>query len=103
MRRRLRRRTLGVVVLGAAALAVFGPGLAELVRLSVARRRLEQRLSRLGAEHERLVREQTRLTDDAAYVEDRIRSTFKWARKGEYVIPLEPASSNPSDLQSGRR
>ena len=91
MSRLARRRTLWLVC-GVAALAVFGPGLVELAQSSFAQRQLDRRLARLNAEQEQLTREQARLTDDPTYVEGMIRSTFKWAQKGEYVIPLDSSS-----------
>ena len=100
MSRRARRRTLWLVC-GVAALAVFGPGLVELAQSSFAQRRLDRRLARLNAEQEQLTREQARLTDDPTYVEGMIRSTFKWAQKGEYVIPLDapPSATQRSSRQ----
>ena len=88
-----RLRRWGVWV-GLVGLALFGPGLVELARLSLMQRRLSRELARLSAEHERLTRERARLEGDPAYVEGLIRSTFKLAKPGEYVIPLEPSSSS---------
>lgn len=89
--RRIRRRGLVVGLVGA---VLFGPGLYELARLSLRQRRLDRELARLSADHERLLRERTRLESDPAYVEGLIRATFKVAKPGEYVIPLEPSSSS---------
>jgi cell division protein FtsB len=61
----------------------------HVLRLSVQRHRLDRRLAELDARHEALLQEQTRLESDPTYVEGLIRSTFKWAKPGEYVIPLE--------------
>ncbi len=69
-----------------ALLVLFGPGLLALARLSIAQHRLDRRLAQLDAEYERLARERDRLQHDPTYVEGLIRSTFHWARKGEYVI-----------------
>ncbi len=77
--------------LGLAAVLLFGPGLYYYIRLSVLQWRLDRRLAALSAERERLTQEQARLQSDATYVEGLIRSTFKWARPGEYVVPLEPS------------
>jgi len=92
-RAHIRRWGLGISLLG---LVLFGPGLVELVRLSLLERRLDRELARLSAEHERLVRERARLESDPTYVEGLIRSTFKLAKPGEYVIPLEAGSSSSS-------
>ena len=43
----------------------------------------------LKAQHERLSAEQARLASDPTYVEGLIRTTFKVAQPGEYVVPLE--------------
>lgn len=82
------RRLIGVVLVG---LVWFGPGLCDGVRMSLMQRRLDRRLAALTAERERLAREQERLTSDPGYVEGLIRSTFKMAQPGEYVIQLEPS------------
>ena len=79
---------------GLAGLVLFGPGLMDLARLSLRERQLGRELARLSAEHGRLTRERARLESDPAYVEGLIRSTFKLAKPGEYVIPLEPSASS---------
>ena len=96
LRRRLRetlvapsRRLLGAGLVG---LVLFGPGLCDWARMSLMQRRLDRRLAALSAERERLTHEQERLTSDPGYVEGLIRSTFKVAQPGEYVIQLEPSS-----------
>ena len=86
-----RARWVGVAVLG--ALVLFGPGAVQQVQLLIRQRQLDRELSRLAAERARLSREETRLRSDPTYVEGLIRSTFKYARPGEYVIPLELVSS----------
>jgi len=85
------QRTHWLVAGGLAAALLFGPDLYYYGRLSVLQRRLDRRLAVLSAEHERLTQEQARLQSDPTYVEGLIRSTFKWARPGEYVVPLEPS------------
>ena len=84
--RRIRRWGLGVSAVG---LILFGPGVYELVRLSAMQRQLDCKLAALAAEQGRLTQEQERLQSDPAYVEGLIRSTFKVAKPGEYVIPLD--------------
>ena len=79
---------------GLAGLALFGPGLYDLVRQSVAQRRLQRQLAALAAEEDRLKQEQDRLEHDPAYVEGLIRTTFKWAQSGEVVVPLTSGSSH---------
>ena len=88
-------RTRWIVGLSLTALALFGPGLYAWIRLSLEQRRLERQLGELAARHEQLVQEQERLQSDPAYVEGLIRSTFKLAKPGEYVIPLD-ATPNSS-------
>ena len=78
--------------LGAAAVVaalVFGPGLAHLARLAWMERQLNRRLAQLHAEEARLRDERDRLQHDPTYFEGLIRTTFKWAKPGEYVIPLD--------------
>ena len=83
------RRTRWIGTLALAAAILFGPGLYYYVRLSLLQWRLDRQLTALSAEHSRLAAEQARLQSDATYVEGLIRSTFKWARPGEYVVPLD--------------
>ena len=86
----MERRTRHIVGVGVVvALLLFGPGAYHLVRLSLAQRRLARQLRELEARHEALRRERERLESDPTYVEGLIRSTFKWAKPDEYVIPLE--------------
>ena len=73
-------------------LLVFGPGTYQWVRLSWTQWRLDRQLSVLAAEQDRLTRARGRLQSDPAHVEGLIRSTFKWAKPGEYVIPLDPVA-----------
>ena len=75
-------------------LLLFGPGAYQLVRLTLVQRQLDRQLAVVAAERERLTREQERLESDPAYVEGLIRSTFKLAEPGEYVIPIEPLTSH---------
>ena len=86
-----RRRTwiIGVT----AFLVLFGQGTYHLARLSLEQQQLRRRLHALQAEHERLATEEIRLRSDATYVEGLIRSTFKQAKPGEYVVPLPVPSS----------
>ena len=84
--RRVRRWTTAVLVTAA---VIFGPGLVQWGQLCWRSRQLDRRLARLSAERERLTREQERLETDPGYVEGLIRTTFKWARDGELVIPLD--------------
>lgn len=77
-----------------AAAVMFGPGLIALAQLSWERRRLDHQLAALAARQEALVREQERLEQDDAYVEGLIRTTFKLAQPGEYVIPLSASESD---------
>ena len=90
MEARTRRIIVGV---GGLALALFGPGAYQLLRLSLAQQRLDRRLEALAVERERLTHAQQRLESDPAYVEGLIRSTFKLSQPGEYVIPLDSTSS----------
>ncbi len=88
------KRTRWIVGLSLTALVLFGQGLYQWIRLSSEQRRLDRQLAELAAEHGRLLQEQTRLQSDPAYVEGLIRSTFKLAKPGEYVIPLNAPHSS---------
>ncbi|MBI3010883.1 MAG: septum formation initiator family protein [Candidatus Omnitrophica bacterium] len=81
------RWLIGVGVLG---VVLFGPGTCHLIHLSLMRRRLDRGLAELAAQQERLRQEEARLQSDPSYLEGLIRSTFKVAKPGEYVIPLTP-------------
>ena len=81
------RRLILVGVVG--VLVLFGPGAMHVLRLSVQQHRLDRRLAELDARHEALRQEEARLASDPTYVEGLIRTTFKWAKPDEYVIPLE--------------
>ena len=83
------RWILGASLLG---LVVFGPGVRELIRLSRMQHRLDRRLSALAVEREALAREERRLRSDSTYIEGLIRSTFKVAKPGEYVVPVQGES-----------
>ena len=88
-----RKRRLWVAGLITLA-AIFGPGLIQLARLSWEQRRLDRQLAQLSADHERLAQEERRLQTDPTYVEGLIRTTFKLAKPGELVIPLDASQSS---------
>ena len=81
------RRLIGVSLL--VGLILFGPGIWHLLDLSFQQYRLERQLAALEARQQALQLEETRLTSDQTYMEGLIRTTFKWAKPGEYVIALE--------------
>lgn len=83
------RRRSWLIAAGVAGSALFGPGLYELARLSLRQWRLDRRLAELSGRREQLTQERDRLQSDPAYVEGLIRSTFKVARPGELVVPLD--------------
>ena len=86
-----------IVGVSVAGLLLFGPGLYEWARLALLQRRLDRRLAELAAQQEQLTQEHQRLHSDPTYVEGLIRTTFKLARPGEYVIPLEPEPARRKD------
>ena len=77
------------VPVGLAGLLVFGPGMFHLARLSLTQRKLDRRLADLASQQERLTQERARLQSDPTYLEGLIRSTFKVAKPGEIVIPID--------------
>ena len=90
----MQKRTRWLTGVSVAGLLLFGPGLYQQLRLSFIQWRLDQRLRELSAQHEQLTQEQAKLQSDPTYVEGLIRSTFKWAQPGEYVIPQDPSQSS---------
>jgi cell division protein FtsB len=72
-----------------AALVLFGPGAVQWLQLEWRQRRLDRQLAELQAKQQQLIAEEARLRSDPAYVEGLIRTTFKYAKPGELVIPLE--------------
>ena len=76
-----------------AGLILFGPGLFQLAGLSLKRWRLDRRLRVLTLRQEQLRAQQARLESDPAYLEGLIRTTFKVAQPGEYVIPIDDPSA----------
>ena len=85
MAKRTRWR-LGVSLLG---FVLFGPGAVWLIRMEIKQRQLDRQLAQLKAKREQLVAEEERLRSDPAYIEGLVRTTFKYARPDELVIPLD--------------
>ena len=67
----------------------FGPGAFQLTRLSWKQHVLARKQRALEAARQQLATERERLTSDPVYVEGLIRSTFKVAKPGELVVPLD--------------
>ena len=67
----------------------FGPGLWTQVRMTWRQRMLDRQLQALRVRKEMLEHEKARLTSDSIYLEGKVRSTFKLAKPGELVVPLE--------------
>ncbi|MBI4343680.1 MAG: septum formation initiator family protein [Candidatus Omnitrophica bacterium] len=88
-------RARWVVVVSSVAALLFGPGAAQQAWFSVKQWRLERRLHALQVRHAQLLAERQQLESDPAYVEGRIRATFKVAKPGEYIVPLEEAKTSP--------
>ena len=87
-------RTRRILLVSAIGLALIGPGIVEWVRLVIRQRQLDRQIARLAVQHEQLQREREQLESDPTYVEGLIRSTFKLAQPGEYVIPLDSKPSS---------
>ncbi len=88
----MEKRARWVIGISLGGLAVFGPGLYEWIRLSLQQRQLDQRLTELTREHERLTALEQQLRNDPTYVEGLIRTTFKVSQPGEIIIPLDGSS-----------
>ena len=91
------RRKTWVLVGGLAILIAFGPGAVQWLQLRWRQHVMDRRLRVLEARRDELEAEQQRLKTDPVYVEDRIRSTFKVAKPGEFVVPMG------DDAQSSKR
>ena len=87
------KRTRWLLGLGIAVLVLFGPGAFWLLRMEIRQRQLDRQLARLKVQQEQLAAEEARLRSDPAYVEGLIRTTFKFAKPDELVIPLEEEES----------
>ena len=87
-------RTRRILLVSAIGLALIGPGIVEWVRLFIRQRQLDRQIARLSVQQEQLQHEREQLESDPTYVEGLIRSTFKLAQPGEYVIPLDSKSSS---------
>ena len=74
---------------GIVGLILFGPGLIHLTHLAFVQHGLDRRLAKLAEERETLTLRRDRLETDQTYVEGLIRSTFKVAKPGELVLPLD--------------
>ena len=98
------KQTAWIVGISALALAAFGPGLVHLAQLSWKQHVMDRRLDELEATHQQLLEEHRRLTTDPVYVEGLIRSTFKVAKSGEFVIlPETLAAADRHHLDVPRR
>ena len=82
-------RTPWAFVLGVLGLVIFGQGMYHLGRLWLMQRTLDRQLAELSDRQDHLKQEQARLQSDPTYLEGLIRSTFKVAKPGEVVIPVE--------------
>ena len=87
------QRPRWLLSLGLVAMVLFGPGAVWLLRMEIRQHQLDRQLARLKAQQEQLAAEEARLRSDPAYVEGLIRTTFKFARPDELVIPLEEKES----------
>jgi len=83
-------RLIGLIVV---ALLVFGPGIVSLLHMAWKRHVMDRKLRELETLHQELANERERLTSDPVYVEGLIRSTFKVAKPGELVVPLDSEES----------
>jgi cell division protein FtsB len=92
----MEKRKTKFIAIGVLAALLFGPGLVNLLILSFKNHKEEAKIKRLEAQYEKLIDERDRLKNDPTYVEDLARSTFKVARPGELVVPIEPETAKKS-------
>ena len=90
-----RRVIMALVIFG----ALFGPGIFDLACMMARQHKLDLQLADLASRKEQLTYEQKRLESDPGYMEGLIRSTFKWSRPGELVVPL----SSKNSLRNSKR
>jgi len=83
------------------AAVLFGPGIYYSLYLSWKQRQLTRQVEQLQAQQQALLAKHQRLTQDPVYLEDAVRSTFKVAKPGELVVPLD--STNTSSATSSSR
>ena len=86
-------RSTWLLGLSASGAIIFGPGLVQQTQLALRQRAVTRELKRLEAAHQALLEERRHLTSDPVYVEDLVRSTFKVAKPGELVVPLDDDGS----------
>ena len=89
--RTARRLTASRAALIGALVVVVAFGPATLVQLQLRWKAyvLARHLRALETERQTLAEEQEHLTSDAVYREGKARSTFKVAKPGELVVPIE--------------
>jgi cell division protein FtsB len=92
-----------VWVAGLAAIVLFGQDSIALVRLAWQRRQLDKQLDRIEADRAQLTAIEERLQNDPVYVEDLIRSTFKFSAPGERVIPSKNVTSQKHPWQTSHQ
>ena len=92
----MEKRKIKLIAIGVLGVLLFGSGLFNLAVLSFKNRREEAKIKRLEAQYEKLIDERDRLKNDPTYVEDLARSTFKVAKPGEIVVPIEPETRKKS-------
>jgi len=85
---------LGLILAG----VIFGRDGLALLRLSLEQRTLDQRLAQVESQRVELTAVEEKLKNNPIYVENLIRSTFKFSAPGELVIPGRPSSPSPNDF-----
>jgi|GEM_PF-2923426 len=87
------RRRVGIAAVGT---LLLGPGLGHWAQLSWQERLMNRRLRELELIRKTLTEEYDRLSSDPVYMEGLVRSTFKVAKPGELVVPLEASTKSSS-------
>ena len=82
---------IGIAILG---IIVFLPGYIRIQELRYRKRELEEKITRIKKENERLRWMEERLTDDPVYIERRAREKMALGKEGEVIYRIEGESRN---------
>ena len=85
---------LQVVIVAVVAALALGPGAVQQAVIVCKQRKMDHKLIALQRSHEQLLREHSRLMSNPVYVEGLMRSTFKVAKRDEFVVTIDPSDLN---------
>ncbi len=85
---------LQVVIVVAVAALALGPGAVQQAVIACKQRKMDHKLAALQRSHEQLLHEHAQLLSNPTYVEGLMRSTFKVAKRDEFVVTIDPSDLN---------